>query len=106
MLALVLIPAHGGDLVGLGIRVALLFFSSVGFVAGLLLVPEPRLSGCNLRLAGRDSDFDLIPGAVLGLLDGADLTEFAGFWAEFGRLTTVLVLLTPVFAWLVLEAGA
>ena len=74
MLALVLIPEQGGDLVGLGIRVDLRFLSSIGLET--CLVPEPCLSGCNLRLAGRVSDFDLRTGAVLGLGFGAG---FAGF---------------------------
>ena len=78
VLLLVLIPEQGGDLTGLGIRVDLRFFSSVGLEAGLALVP--CLSDCNLRLAGRISGLDdLRPGAVFGLVDDDDLAEFAAF---------------------------
>lgn len=77
VLALVLTPVTGGDLVGLGIRVVLRFFS-VDFEAGF--GAELLLSGCKFRLDGRELGFDLEPaGAVLGRVDGADLPELVGF---------------------------
>lgn len=101
VLALVLIPVLGGDLVGLGIRVGLRFFTSADLAVDVGVCPD-CFWDWSFRLLGRFSDLDLKPGAVFGR-DWA--AELAGFCTELGRFIMVLVLLTPVFEVPVLDLG-